>query len=141
MPSEDTDEVLGSFVDESTGKQLRLRGKWVPPGEEQPTPPRFDSVEVAHGDRWIPLQDYMDNVLPGAGGSGESPPLEDSIEDLRTLADKAQDDVEQRKAETDLSGVNPKHMALAEMQGKRDAFQKAWRLAISKREEAPDHDQ
>lgn len=64
--------------------------------------------------------------------------LEEAIEDLRSLADQAEEDLEQRKEETDMSGVDPAQMAVAEMQGKMQAFQKAWALAIDKRDEEPE---
>lgn len=68
----------------------------------------------------------------------QQPPIERAIADLRKLADEAEEDAAKRKSETDLSNVNPSHMALAEMQGMMKAYQQAWRLAISKREEPPE---
>lgn len=62
--------------------------------------------------------------------------LEDLVEDLRDLADEAEKDLQQRKSDTDLSGVDPSQMAVAERQGQMSAFQQAWRLAISHREDA-----
>lgn len=68
----------------------------------------------------------------------ENEALEEVINDLRDLADQAGDRAEERKSDVDLSDVDTSHMALAEMQGMRQAFQQAWKLAISKREEAPE---
>ena len=68
----------------------------------------------------------------------QQPPLEEVIADLRKLADEAGEDLDERKEGVDLSGADPSHMAFAEMQGMRNAFQQAWQLAISKREEASD---
>lgn len=66
--------------------------------------------------------------------------IEQLIHELRTLADEAGDDADRRKQEIDLSEVDTSHMALAEKQGMRQAFQQAWRLAISKREEDTEGD-
>lgn len=67
-------------------------------------------------------------------GHSEDGPLEDLIDELRDLADEAEEEAVERKAETDLSEADPSHMALAEKQGMRQAYVNAWRLAISHRE-------
>jgi hypothetical protein len=60
--------------------------------------------------------------------------IEQLISELRTLADEAGEDADRRKRDVDLSDVDTSHMALAEKQGMRQAFEQAWRLAISKRD-------
>lgn len=64
----------------------------------------------------------------------EAEPLEELIDELRELADEAGERAEERKDDVDLSEVDPSHMALAENQGMRQAYQIAWNKAISKRE-------
>jgi hypothetical protein len=60
--------------------------------------------------------------------------IEQLVSELRTLADEAGEDADRRKRDVDLSDVDTSHMALAEKQGMRQAFEQAWRLAISKRD-------
>jgi hypothetical protein len=67
--------------------------------------------------------------------------MEQLIQDLRSLADEAAEDAKRRKDEVDFSEVEPSHMALAEKQGMKQAFEQAWRLAISKRDVQPDAEQ
>ena len=71
----------------------------------------------------------------------EQPPIEQVIAGLRDLADEAEKNVDQRKSKTDLSDVDPAQMAVAEAQGMMKAYQQAWQLAISKRNEVLDDDQ
>jgi hypothetical protein len=67
--------------------------------------------------------------------------MEQLIQELRSLADEAAEDAKRRKDEVDFSEVEPSHMALAEKQGMKQAFEQAWRLAISKRDVQPDTEQ
>lgn len=60
--------------------------------------------------------------------------LEQLIEELRQLADEAEENVKQRRDSVDMSEVDPAHMALAEQQGMNQAFRTAWQIAIGKRE-------
>lgn len=66
--------------------------------------------------------------------------LEGLIDELRDLADEAGERAAERKRTVDMSEVEASHMALAEYQGMEQAFQQAWKLAISKREEVADHE-
>jgi len=63
-----------------------------------------------------------------------------NIDALRALADEADADVEERKADTDMSDPDPAQMAVAEVQGMRKAYEHAWKVAIAKRNEVPEGD-
>lgn len=63
--------------------------------------------------------------------------LEEVIDDLRELADQAETDMKDRKEAADMSDIDPSVMAYAERMGQMEAFQQAWKLAISKRDGQP----
>ena len=82
----------------------------------------------------------MPSDNPTDEGETEQPPIEQTIAELRSLADEAEEDVDQRKSDTDLSDVDPSHLALADSPGMLPAYQHALNVAISKRDENPaDH--
>jgi hypothetical protein len=62
--------------------------------------------------------------------------IEQLISKLRDLADEASEKADQRKEETDMSGLNPSQMAVAELDGMQQAFQQAWALAIDHRSDS-----